>query len=72
MAQQSNVKEGWEEMSDDRPSHAAILQAARDCMRRAKELGLGEDDAWWLCSQCIRKRLDQIARERRARFTVVQ
>jgi hypothetical protein len=72
MAQQGNVKEGWEEMSDDRPSHDAILQAARDCVRRANELGLGEDDAWWLCSQCIRKMLDQIARERRAQFRLVE
>lgn len=58
--------------STDRPSHAAILRAAQDCVKRAKELGLGEDDAWWLCSQCIRKKLDEIARERRSQFKLVQ
>jgi hypothetical protein len=56
-------------MSD--PEVEAVIRAARDCVERAMSNGLTEKQAWQVVHKMLLMVSDQIARERRSRFTVI-
>jgi hypothetical protein len=56
----------------DRPDVEKIHKVCSDYIERAMSYGLTEREAWRMLNKLIFGELDRIARERRARFKVVQ
>jgi hypothetical protein len=55
-----------------RPDVEKLHRACRDYIERAVDRGFTEREAWRMLNKLIFNELDRLARERRAKFKVIQ